>query len=49
MASHHPFRNNRDIVIKQADKGGNIVIMDKQDYLQEGQRQLSNNSHYELL
>ena len=43
------LRNNKDIVIKQADKGGNIVIKDKHDDLQEGLRQLSNNNHYELL
>ena len=36
-------------VIKSADKGGNIVIMNKQDYLQEGLKQLSNNNHYETL
>ena len=38
-----------DIVIKPADKGGNIVIMNKQDYLQEGLKQLSNSTHYEIL
>ena len=43
------LRNNRDIVIKPADKGGNIVIMNKQDYVQEGLRQLSDSSHYEIL
>ena len=41
--------NNKDIVIKPADKGGNIVIMNKQDYIQEGLRQLSNSNHYEIL
>ena len=43
------LRNNRDIVIKPADKGGNIVIMNKQDYIQEGLRQLSDSKHYEIL
>ena len=43
------LRNNRDIVIKPADKGGNIVIMNKQDYIQEGLRQLSDSNHYEIL
>ena len=40
------LRNNKDIVIKEADKAGNIVIMNKQGYLQEGLRQLFNSSHY---
>ena len=43
------LRNNKDIVIKPADKGRNIVIMNKEDYIQEGLRQLSDNNHYEIL
>ena len=43
------LRNNKDIVIKQADTGGNIVIKNKQNCLQKGLTQLSNNSHYDLL
>ena len=43
------LRNNKDLVIKPADKGGNTVIMNKQDYLQEVLKQLSNNNHYETL
>lgn len=37
---------NRDIVIKNADKGSITVIMDRNSYLQEGYRQLSNPQHY---
>ena len=33
------LRNNKDIVIKLADKGGSIVVMNKQDYIQEGLKQ----------
>ena len=33
------LRKNKDIVIKPDDKGGNIVIMNKQDYLEEGLKQ----------
>ena len=36
-------------MIKPADKGGNIVIMNKQDYIQEGLRQLSASNHNEIL
>ena len=42
------LRNNKDRVFKPADKGGNIVIMNKQDYLQEGLKQLSNSNNYEI-
>ena len=34
--------NNGGIVIKPADKGGNIVNMNRMDYIQEGLRQLNN-------
>ena len=36
-------------MIKPADKGGNIVIMNREDYIKEGLRQLSDNNHYEML
>ena len=41
--------NNNDIVIKPADKGGSIVIMNTSDYILEANRQLNNNDHYEKL
>ena len=41
------LRKNTDIVIKPADKGGAIVIMNKEDYIKEGERQLSNTTHYQ--
>lgn len=40
---------NRDIVIKLADKGSTIVIMDRQQYLFEANRQLQNQEHYREL
>ena len=40
---------NNDIVIKPADKGGSIVIMNKTDYIAQAERQLSNPDHYEKL
>ena len=43
------LRNNKNIVIIPADKGGNIVIMNKEDYIQEGLRQLSDHNFYEVL
>ena len=41
--------DNTNIVIKPADKGGKIVILNKEDYIQEGLRQLENLEHYEVL
>ncbi len=38
--------SNHDIVIKPADKGSGIVIMNTPDYLAEGHRQLSDPKYY---
>ncbi|XP_069465141.1 vomeronasal type-2 receptor 1-like [Ambystoma mexicanum] len=38
--------NNNGIVIRQANKGGAIVILDKQDYMAECERVLSDNISY---
>ena len=43
------LNNNKDIVIKPADKGGAIVIWKKEDYIKEGERQLNNTVHYQRL
>lgn len=43
------LRNNSDIVIKPADKGSATVIMDKENYIAEGHRQLNNVNHYKKL
>lgn len=40
------LKRNQDIVIKSADKGSKIVIMDKNQYLTEAKRQLNNSAHY---
>ena len=41
--------NNNDTVIKPADKGGSIVIMNTTDYISDADRQLNNPDHYERL
>ena len=41
------LRNNSHIIIKPADKGSAIIILDKQYYINEGERQLHNNHFYE--
>ena len=43
------LRKNEEIIIKPADKGGAVVIMQKDLYLQEAMRQLNNNNYYERL
>ena len=49
LAAINTLRNNKDIVIKPADKGGNRVILNREDYIKEGLRQLSDENHYEEL
>ena len=43
------LQNNNDIVIKPADKGSAVVIMDREQYLWEGYRQLNNSVYYSKL
>ena len=40
------LKNNHDIVIKKTDKGSAIVIMDRDDYILEGERQLKETNFY---
>lgn len=43
------LQKNKDIVIKPADKGSAIVIMDRSTYVNEALRQLNNTQHYRAL
>ena len=49
LAALKQLRSNPFIVIKPADKGSFSVIMDKDNYISEGYRQLGNPSHYKKL
>ena len=43
------LKNNKDIIIKGADKGSSTVIMSKQAYLSEAYRQLNNTNYYQKI
>ena len=43
------LRNNPDIVIKPADKGKSTVILSREAYIKEGERQLSDPKYYEKI
>ena len=43
------LKNRDDIIIKPADKGSAVVVMDKSDYLEEAERQLSDTRFYKKL
>ena len=42
------LKKNSGIIIKLADKGGAIVIQNK-DYIKEGEKQLKQHQHYKKL
>lgn len=43
------LRNNEEIIIKSADKGGATVIMDKENYIFEVNRQLNDTKYYKKI
>uniref|UniRef100_A0AAY4A928 Reverse transcriptase n=1 Tax=Denticeps clupeoides TaxID=299321 RepID=A0AAY4A928_9TELE len=43
------LKRNKEIVIKPADKGSVVVIMDREQYVWEANRQLSKTEHYQRL
>jgi hypothetical protein len=43
------LRNNSYIIIKRADKGGAVVILDNNSYIQEGLRQLYDEPFYQAI
>ena len=43
------IRQNPDIIIKPADKGSATVIMDRENYITEGYRQLSDERYYKKI
>ena len=43
----HSLQNDRSVVIKPADKGSAVVVWDRNDYLNEAERQLSDEKTYE--
>ena len=45
----HDLKGNNDIVIKPADKGGSIVVMDKDNYMKETCAQLHNGRFYQKI
>ncbi|XP_072037029.1 uncharacterized protein [Amphiura filiformis] len=40
------LRHKSDLVIKPADKGSAVVVLNREDYIQEAHRQLANPIHY---
>lgn len=43
------LKNNEDIIIKPADKGGLVCILDKTSYMNEAYRQLNNTKYYKRI
>jgi len=43
------LRNNEDILVKNADKGGMVCVLNKTSYLTEANRQLNNTKYYKTI
>ena len=45
----YDFQNRQEIIIKPADKGSAVVVMDRDHYISEAGRQLGDSTYYRLL
>lgn len=43
------LKNNQEIIIRKADKGNLLVILNKTDYINEAENQLNNTMYYRLI
>ena len=43
------LKNRTDIIIKPVDKGSSVVVMGRDQYISEAERQLNDNTYYQLL
>ena len=46
IVEKHKTKEDRSIIIKPADKGSCVVVWDREDYLAEGYKQLSDEPIY---
>lgn len=49
MVALKELTNNKSIILKPADKGSSVVIMDKNQYIWEANRQLNDTKYYKKL
>ena len=42
----YDLKNDKNIVIKGADKGSAVVVWDREDYIKEAEKQLGNSNVY---
>ena len=45
----HSLKKKEDIIIKPADKGSAVVVMDREHYISEAERQLNDSTYYKAL
>ena len=45
----HSLQKREDIIIKPADKGSAVVVMDREHYSSEAERQLNDSTFYKAL
>lgn len=48
-SSLHNLKNDPNIIIKPADKGGKVCLVNRTDYIKEAERQLNNRKYYQQI